>query len=94
MTSFAPAWIRLLVPALVRALMLPGTANTSRPCSAAESAVSSAPLLAGASTTTTPSDSPLTIRLRSGKLCASGRAPGAKVLTSAPERVISAASLA
>ena len=44
----------------------PGTAITSRPCSAAMRAVMSEPLATVASTITTPSASPLMSRLRSG----------------------------
>jgi hypothetical protein len=43
-TSLAPSWIRRLAPALARLVMLPGTAKTSRPCSAAKRVVMSAPL--------------------------------------------------
>ena len=55
--------------------MLPGTANTSRPWSAANSAVINAPLRVPASTMTTHVLSPLMMRLRGGKLRGSGRVP-------------------
>src|SRR5260370_780875 len=64
--------------------MLPGTAKTSRPCSAAKRVVISAPLASGASVTTTPSDRPLIRRLRAGQLPASGWVPGANSVTYAP----------
>ena len=43
--NVAPSFIRRLVPRLAREKILPGTANTSRPCSNARSAVMSAPLV-------------------------------------------------
>ena len=64
--------------------MLPGTANNSLPCSAANWAVISAPLRSPASTTMMPRLSPLMMRLRGGKLLASGRVPSAYSLISAP----------
>ena len=60
--------IRARQPALAGLSTLPGTANTSRPCSSACRAVISAPLRALASTTTTARDSPLMIRLRAGNI--------------------------
>ena len=50
----------------------PGTANTSRPCSAAMRAVISDPERRAASTTTTPSEVPEISRLRRGKSRARG----------------------
>ncbi len=57
--------------------MLPGTAKTSRPCSAANSAVISAPLVSPASMTTVAIESPEMMRLRGGKLADSGAVPTA-----------------
>ena len=71
--------------------MLPGTAKTSRPCSAAKRAVISAPLRRGASTMTTALLNPLMMRLRGGKLLASGRVPSAYSLMTAPFCAIRAA---
>ena len=53
--------------------MAPGTMKHSRPCSSAHEAVISAPLRAGASTTTVASARPLTIRLRRGNVPLLGR---------------------
>ena len=58
--------------ATLRLSTLPGTANTSRPCSIACRAVISAPLRSAASTTITPSDRPLMMRFRCGNVPASG----------------------
>ena len=73
----------------------PGTASTSRPWSSAQRAVMSDPLRSPASTTTTARESPLMIRLRSGKKCGSGGVPGASSLEdehrSARSRAASAA---
>ena len=55
-------------PALSGAPMEPGTRKHSRPCSSAHDAVISAPLRAGASTTTVASESPLMIRFRRGNV--------------------------
>ena len=56
-----------LVPTELGLRIEPGTASTSRPRSAAQRAVLSAPLLAVASTTTTASASAAMMRLRRGK---------------------------
>src|SRR3989304_5581325 len=64
--------------------MLPGTAKTSLPCSAATSAVMRAPLASPASTTTRTMANPDTIRLRTGKLPASGRVPSGYSVRMAP----------
>ena len=66
--------------ALIGLKMLPGTAITSRPCSSAKSAVIRAPLRSPASTMTVPVDRPEIMRLRRGKLTASGGTPGANSL--------------
>ena len=55
-------------PADAGASIAPGTRKQSRPCSSAQDAVISAPLRAGASTTTVASASPLMIRLRRGNV--------------------------
>jgi len=53
----------------------PESPGRACPCSAAHRAVIKAPLFRGASTTSTPCDIPLMMRLRSGNLQASGWAP-------------------
>ena len=55
-------------PADAGASIAPGTRKQSRPCSSAQDAVMSAPLRAGASTTTVASASPLMIRFRRGNV--------------------------
>jgi hypothetical protein len=62
----------------------PGTAKMGRPCWAAWSAVIIAPDRSAARTTTTASESAEMVRLRRGKLLATGWAPGANSLTTAP----------
>ena len=57
----------------------PGTRKHSRPCSSAHDAVISAPLRAGASTTTVASASPLMIRLRRGNVPRLGATSGAEL---------------
>ena len=74
--SAAPWRIRSLVPLARGSSGEPGTASTSRPCSAARRAVISEPERSSASTTTTASDRPEMIRLRRGKSRAC--APGAR----------------
>ncbi len=64
--------------------MEPGMAYTSRPCSAASRAVISEPLAGLASTTSTPSESPLMMRLRRGKFTGSGGLSSGSSETSAP----------
>ena len=73
----APSFSRLFGPSLWCERMLPGTANTSRPCCKAKRAVIIAPDFMSASTMTTPRTRPLMIRLRGGKLAASGPVPSA-----------------
>jgi hypothetical protein len=73
--SVAPCLIRSLVPAARGSSGEPGTANTSRPCSAAIRAVISDPERMAASTTTTPSAAPEISRLRRGKSRARGTCP-------------------
>src|SRR5207253_1809860 len=65
--SLAPSWRSRFVPALIAEVILPGTANTSRPRSPAKPAVIRAPLRSAASTTTTPRLSPASVRLRAGQ---------------------------
>ena len=55
------------VPALMRSVIRPGTAKTSRPCSRASRAVMDAPLRSPASTTSTPRERPLMTRFLKGK---------------------------
>ena len=83
-TILAPSLSRLCEPRLRPDSTLPGTAMTSRPCSGAQRAVISDPLFSDASTTTTASDSPLMIRLRSGKCSGSGGAPGPELADHGP----------
>jgi hypothetical protein len=72
----------------------PGTANTSRPWSAAVRAVISEPDGMAASTTRQPRARPLIRRLRRGKLRAAGAAPSGNSDSSSPRSAISAASAA
>ncbi len=62
----------------------PGTRKQPRPCSRAHDAVISAPDLAGASTTTVASVSPLMIRFRRGNVPFDGSTSGASSDTTAP----------
>ena len=64
--------------------MDPGMANTSRPCSLARRAVISDPDAGAASTTSVPCARPEIMRLRLGKLAASGGVPRGYSLTSNP----------
>lgn len=80
----APSRMRALQPLLSGALIGPGTANTSRPCSSAVDAVISAPLRSGASTTTAAKLRPLRMRLRTGKWDAMGSVPGGYSESSTP----------
>ena len=73
-TSKAPSRISWWQPLEPGWWIEPGMAYTSRPCSAASRAVISEPLARLASTTSTPSDRPLMIRLRRGKFAACGLA--------------------
>jgi len=82
--SFAPCRIRRWAPRLIGLSTLPGSANTSRPCSIAQSAVMRAPLFSPASITRIPSDSPLMIRLRRGKFSGAGADRSGNSLRSAP----------
>ena len=69
---FAPCSIRRFVPWARGSSIFPGTAKTSLPCSRAKSAVISDPLVNVASITRTAHDNPLMMRLRAGKLNATG----------------------
>ena len=85
--SVAPCLIRSLVPAARGSSGEPGTANTSRPCSAAIRAVISDPERCAASTTTTPSAAPEISRLRRGKSRARGTCPsGISEIAAPPAR--------
>ena len=68
-----PCLMRSLAPAERGSSGEPGTANTSRPCSAAIRAVISEPERWAASTMTTPTAAPEISRLRRGKSAARGR---------------------
>ncbi len=72
------------MPGRERAVISPGTANTSRPSSSAKSAVISAPLRSRASTTTVAAQSPAMIRFRAGKRHGAGSTPGAYSETTRP----------
>ena len=72
----APSRSSSCVPAEVSEKIEPGTANTSRPKSAASRAVMREPERREASTTTTPEESPAMMRLRIGKFCGRGSVPG------------------
>ena len=80
----APWRSRSFVPAARGSSGDPGTAKTSLPCSSAKRAVISEPDLRAASTTTTPSASPDTMRLRRGKSRPRGSQPIGISLTQAP----------
>jgi hypothetical protein len=67
-----------------RASGLPGTANTSRPCSPAKQAAISDPERSAASITTTPIEIPEISRLRRGKSLPRGKKPGDRSLISRP----------
>ena len=66
-TIFAPCFINSFVPFEFLFVIFPGIANTSFPCSNAWSTVINVPLFSFASTTKTPSDSPLINRFLAGK---------------------------
>ena len=66
-TGVTPCFKRPLVPSARGSSGEPGTAKTSRPCSAASRAVISEPERNAASTTMTPSARPEISRLRRGK---------------------------
>ena len=84
----APVFSRRLVPSARGSSGWPGTANTSRPCSAAVRAVISVPDRRAASTISTPSAMPEMMRLRRGKSCARGTKPGGFSLTRQPRSPI------
>ncbi len=83
-TSLAPCLISAWQPLDCGECIEPGTAKTSRPCSAARRAVIREPLCSEASTTKQPLLSPLIIRFRLGKLPASGGVPSGNSDTIAP----------
>ena len=82
----APSRMRALAPWLRGLSTRPGTAKTTRPCSAASRAVISEPLRRAASTTSTPSASPEMMRFRVGKLPPSTVVRMGSSETSAPRR--------
>jgi len=73
-----------MVPAERGSSGLPGTANTSRPCSPANRAVISEPDRSAASTTTTPSEIPEFRQLWRGESFPRGEKPGARSLIRSP----------
>jgi hypothetical protein len=87
-TRVAPSRSSWLVPRWRGSSGLPGTAMTSRPCSAARRAVISEPDCGAASTTTTPRLRPEISRLRRGKWRACGTAPSGRSETMAPHAAI------
>src|SRR5262249_44224475 len=91
-TSLAPSRSSLWTPALVGDVILPGTAYTSRPRSAAKPAVDRLPLRSAASTTTTPRTSAANLRVAAGQGYGSGAGPGGNCVTSAPRVATSSAS--
>ena len=91
-TSLAPWRISAWQPRDSGEWIEPGTANTSRPYSAACRAVISEPDCSAASTTSVPRASPAMMRLRIGKLGGSGGVPGANSLTSTPAVAMRCAS--
>ena len=74
----------LLVPVLFTELILPGMEKTSLPDSSARRAVIIAPLLMGASTTSTPNERPLMILFLRGKFCGLGGLFGGSSDTTSP----------
>src|SRR5271166_6391669 len=80
----APCLINVLGPQESLLVTLPGTANTSRPCSSAQRAVTRVPLNSPASSTRTPMAMPLIIRLRMGKFCGAGNVPRGNSVRIAP----------
>ena len=86
----APWRIRSLQPRARGSSGEPGTASTSRPCSAASRAVISEPDFSSASTTTTASERPEISRLRRGKSLACARRLGALSETMQPRSAIAA----
>src|SRR5207302_9287752 len=91
-TSLAPCLMSVLGPQEFLLVTLPGTANTSRFCSSAQRAVIRVPLYSAASTTSTPIDRPLIIRLRMGKFCGAAKLVSGNSDNSAPptDRICSA----
>ena len=88
----APSRINWWGPADSGLSTRPGRAKTGRPWSSqACRAVMSAPLRSSASTTSTPRDIPLTIRLRRGKFSCIGGVPSGYSLTTAPRGVVASA---
>src|SRR6267143_906671 len=92
-TSFAPCLISVFGPQEFLLVTLPGTAYTSRFCSRAQREVMRVPLYSAASTTSTPTDMPLMIRLRMGKFCGAGKVPtGNSEISAPPKATICSAS--
>src|ERR1019366_2230825 len=93
--SLAPCLISVLGVHDPLLVTLPGTAYKSLFCSAAHRAVTRVPEFSPASTTSTPTLSPLSIRFRRGKFCGAGNVPSGNSLTIAPpvSRISSASFL-
>jgi hypothetical protein len=85
-TSFAPCLISVFGPQEFLFVTLPGTAKTSRFCPSAQRAVMRVREYSAASTTKTPTDMPLNIRLRMGKFCGAANAPMQNSEMRAPPR--------
>ena len=83
-TRWAPVRIRSLEPRQRGSSGEPGTANSSRPISAAKRAVMSEPERGAASTTMTPRERPAITRLRRGKWRACGAVPNGASATTQP----------
>ena len=83
-TSLAPCLISVFGPQEFLLVTLPGTAKTSRFCSRAQRAVMRVPLYSAASTTSTPIDIPLMMRLRIGKFWGAAKVPRGNSVISAP----------
>src|SRR5208337_3289173 len=83
-TSLAPCLMSVFGPQEFLFVTLPGTAKTSRFCSTAQRAVILVPLYSAASTTSTPSEIPLMMRLRMGKFCGAAKVPRGNSEMTAP----------
>src|SRR5271170_3451913 len=94
-TSLAPCFINVLGPHAPLLVTLPGTAYTSRFCSIAQRAVTRVPLCSPASTTSTPTLTPLNNRLRRGKFCGAGKVPSlySETIAPPPASICSASAL-
>lgn len=91
-TSIAPSLISCSVPAELSLSAFPGTAKICLPCSRASATNSLVPLFSGASTTTTPSESPAAIRFLARKCVLFGIEPAGYSETRQPHFATSSAS--